>query len=95
MNTRLKQTPLPTPLSSVTNSISDDITYTSGDTSSLPTFVSRGLQTDLEPQPVNPSSTQIRYYEKQPSQVSRLFHILFYFYDHFLLIDSSYISIFK
>jgi hypothetical protein len=66
MNTRLKKTPLPNQaLSDPTN-----LPNVTGDTSSLPTFVSRGLQTDLEP----PSSTQTRYYEKQKPQV-RICHM--------------------
>ncbi|CAF0763301.1 unnamed protein product [Rotaria sordida] len=71
MNTQLKQTPLPTPSSSssppaTTNSNSNN--NTTGDNAIVPTFVSRGLQTDLEVQPINPSSTQMLYYEKQQPQ---------------------------
>jgi len=81
MNTRLKQTPLPNQLSSLATTNSYNGTNLTHDNSYLPTFVSRGPQTNLETQPINSSSTQIRYYEKQQSQV-RLFcifsiHILF------------------
>ena len=48
-------------------------TNVSKDNAPLPTFVSRGLQTDLESKPVNPPSTQIRPYKKQPAQVRRFF----------------------
>jgi hypothetical protein len=92
MNTHQKQTPLPTQSSSSTNSNGNpDIT---GNTSSLPTFVSRGPQTDFETQSANPSSTQIRYYEKQQPQV-RIFYILLHFYSHFLFKDRSTIDILK
>lgn len=70
MDTRLKQAPLliqavPTTTSTMT---------TPGEKPAekplaVPTFVSRGLQTDLEVQPTNASSSQMHYYEKEQSQV--------------------------
>jgi hypothetical protein len=74
MDTQSKQTPLPTQTSPLATN--NNNTKVTGENAPLPTFVSRGLQTDFEPLPTNPSSTQIRYYEKQPSQV-RPFRTLF------------------
>ncbi len=74
MNTLSRQIPLPAHPSqlSATNPIAT--TNPTRNSASLPTFVSRGQQASLEAQPTD--STQVRYYEKQPSQVRR-FHILF------------------
>ncbi|UJR30352.1 hypothetical protein I4U23_017887 [Adineta vaga] len=73
MNTILKQTPLPTQSSSLIGTNPGDITTTSTkpieDPSTIRTYVSRGLQTDLEVQPMNSSSSQMRYYEKQQSHI--------------------------
>ncbi len=69
MNTLLKQTLLPNQLSSLATTNSYNGTNLTHDK-----FVSRGPQANLETQPINSSSTQIRYYEKQQSQV-RLFCI--------------------
>ncbi|CAF2473024.1 unnamed protein product [Rotaria sp. Silwood2] len=69
MNTRLKQTPLPTPSSSSTTTNPSSSNNTTEDNSTVPTFVSIGLQTDLEAQPINSSSSQMLYYERQKPQV--------------------------
>jgi len=73
MNTFSRQIPLPAHPSQLT--ATNASTNATRNNSSVPTFVSRGLQTSLEAQPMDSSSTQMRYYEKQPSLV-RTFHIL-------------------
>lgn len=42
---------------------------TTRENTSLPTVVSRGIQTDLQAQPMNPLSNQTYSYDRQPSQV--------------------------
>jgi hypothetical protein len=72
MNTLLKQTSLPTHSTSVPTTATENQTdghKTAEDTSAVRTYVSRGLQTDLEVQPTSGSSSQMHYYEKQQSQV--------------------------
>ncbi|CAF0793063.1 unnamed protein product [Adineta steineri] len=74
MNTLIKETPLPiqsTVLATTSPIDSTIVTQTTSSSSSSPlrTFVSRGLQTDLVAQPIDPSSSQMRYYEKQQSQI--------------------------
>lgn len=80
MNTFSRQIPLPAHPSQL--SASNVSTNATRNSASLPTFVSRGPQSNLEVQPIDSSSTQVRYYEKQPSQV-RTFHILFKSHSHF------------
>lgn len=65
MNTRTRQVPLPT------QSSSSDTTTTAkdpNDSSTLPTFVSRGLQTDFEVESTN-LLAPMQFYEKQQSHV--------------------------
>ncbi|CAF3504291.1 unnamed protein product [Rotaria sp. Silwood1] len=69
MNTQSKQITLPTPSSSSPTTNSNGGNNTTGDNATVPTFVSRGLQTDLEVQPIDPSATQMLYYEKQKPQI--------------------------
>jgi hypothetical protein len=80
MNTFSRQIPLSAYPSQL--SASNASTNPTRNSASLPTFISRGLQTNLEAQPIDSSSTQVRYYERQPSQV-RIFHILFKSNSHF------------
>ncbi|CAF2037194.1 unnamed protein product [Rotaria magnacalcarata] len=69
MNTQLRQIPLPNKSLTSATTNSNDLNSIAKDDTSLPNFVSRGLQTDLESQPLNSSSTQMVYYEKQQPQV--------------------------
>ncbi len=91
MDTHSKQTPLP---NGPSRNITNPANYVIGDNSRPPTFVSRSLQTDFEVHPMNSSSTPVRYYEKQQSQV-RIFHIFYKSHSHSLYIDCSYLSILK
>ena len=42
---------------------------TTRENTSLPTVVSRGIQTDFQTQPMNSLSSQTYFYDRQPSQV--------------------------
>ncbi|CAF1298561.1 unnamed protein product [Adineta ricciae] len=72
MNTILRQVPSPAQLSSPESTNPGDVTNITTrsveDLSKIRTYVSRGLQTDLEVQPSNSSDSLVRYYEKQQSQ---------------------------
>ena len=69
MNTRLRTIPL---LTSATNSSTKIVTQSANDRISLPTFVSRGLQTGLETVTVDsPNGGQTQYFEKGTTQVKR------------------------
>ena len=76
MNTILRQAPSPAQLSSPESTNPGDVTNITTrsieDLSKIRTYVSRGLQTDLEVQPSNSSDSQMRYYEKQQSQVGHI-----------------------
>ena len=77
MNTRLRQIPLPTQPSSLTNANSNSNNDVTGDNSTFLTYVSRDLRTDLGPKSINPFSSQMNYYHGQNSQVNK-FHLVFY-----------------
>lgn len=66
MDTHLKKTPLPIPsLSVLTKNFSDGTHKTNDNICIGPTFGSLGLQHNLETEPSNPSSKELRLHEKQ------------------------------
>ena len=69
MNTLSRQIPLPGHQSQLTATNLNVTTNPARNSASLPTFVSRGQQASLEAQPTD--SSQVRYYERKPSQVRR------------------------
>jgi hypothetical protein len=71
MNTLLKQTPLPTPsLSFINKNFSDGNNETQDNSPTAPTFISLGLQNDLQSESPDPSSTRLRLDEKQQRKVT-------------------------
>jgi len=78
MDTRLKKTPLPTPSFLFLNkNFSDGSDETYDNSPITPSFGSLGLQNDLETEPMNQSSTELRLHEKQQQRKVRI--LIFYF----------------
>ena len=91
MDTRTRQVPLPT------QSSSSDTTTTAkdpNDSSTLPTFVSRGLQTDFEVESTN-LLAPMQFYEKQQSHVFRFFCKLLYHRFCLYLLSTDSIQVIK
>lgn len=85
MNTHRRYIPLPTQPDSLITPASGDVNNIANDDSTSSKFTSRGLQTDPLLPPLNLSSTQTAFNEKQQSQV-KIFDILVYsFFSHFLI----------
>ncbi len=69
MNTRLKETPLPTSsLSFLTTNLTDDTHETNDNSTIKPTLGSVGTYHDLQTEPIDPLSTELRLHEKQQEQ---------------------------
>jgi len=96
MDTRLKQTPLPTPsLLFLNKNFSDGTHEIDGDSKIAPTFDALGLQNDLETERIDRSPRELRLHEKQQQRKVRIINFLFHIYYNFLLIASSIFIYFK